>query len=216
MLQSDVFAISVKQQDSSYLAEFVMNSTSEPQLLPGRWFFVIRGSSLLSKSNITISLTAVEYAAPQEGENYRLSVSQYMPDNDEDAWIFVADDSSAEGRRLKPQFVGSLSFKVQECAPVDAEQSEAFSFDPHQADSSVDSIPDAFICPITRNIMRKPVVAADGFSYDYDAICIWLEDHIRSPMTGDSMQHKILVANHNLKSQIDEWLTAHPTVANDL
>lgn len=159
-----------------------------------------------------------------------------MPDNDEDAWIFVADDSSAEGRRLKPQFVGSFDVchsKVQECAPVDAEQSEAFSFDPHQADSSVDSIPDAFICPITRNIMRKPVVAAgeypypkemfeklnscaDGFSYDYDAICIWLEDHIRSPMTGDSMQHKILVANHNLKSQIDEWLTAHPTVANDL
>lgn len=45
----------------------------------------------------------------------------------------------------------------------------------------------------------------DGFSYELEAIKIWLEDHIRSPMTGTTLENKILLPNINLKAQIEQW-----------
>ena len=42
-----------------------------------------------------------------------------------------------------------------------------------------------FLCPITREIMCDPVLlAADGHSYEREAISTWLSQHTRSPMTG--------------------------------
>lgn len=42
-----------------------------------------------------------------------------------------------------------------------------------------------FLCPITREIMCDPVLlAADGHSYEREAISTWLSQHARSPMTG--------------------------------
>ena len=49
------------------------------------------------------------------------------------------------------------------------------------------------------------VVIIDGHSYELNAIEQWLQTHIRSPMTGEEMPHKILIANYNLRSQIEDW-----------
>lgn len=40
---------------------------------------------------------------------------------------------------------------------------------------------DEFSCPITRELMRDPVIAADGHTYDREAIEMWLRNHDTSP-----------------------------------
>ena len=51
-----------------------------------------------------------------------------------------------------------------------------------------------FICPISMNIMKEPVVAGDGHTYDKPYIQKWLENHSTSPLTNKVMD-KILTPN---------------------
>ncbi|XP_010557142.1 PREDICTED: U-box domain-containing protein 33-like [Tarenaya hassleriana] len=67
--------------------------------------------------------------------------------------------------------------------------------------------PPYFICPILQEVMKDPQVAADGFTYEAEAIKSWLESgHDSSPMTNAVLQHSDLVPNHSLRSAIQEWL----------
>ena len=62
-------------------------------------------------------------------------------------------------------------------------------------------------CPITQEIMRDPVICADGHSYDRGAINAWLQAHDTSPLTGQRLEHKQLVPNHALRGIIAERRT---------
>lgn len=53
--------------------------------------------------------------------------------------------------------------------------------------------------------MDDPHIASDGFTYDHKAIEIWLERHNISPVTKQTLQHKMLTPNHTLRSAIQEW-----------
>eukprot|EP01052_Picozoa_sp_SAG31_P022893 SAG31_NODE_1846_length_7103_cov_82.594946_7_plen_357_part_00 len=57
-----------------------------------------------------------------------------------------------------------------------------------------------FKCPITQDRMVDPVVAADGQTYERQAVEAWLADHETSPMTGEPLAHKVLIPNNRLKS----------------
>jgi hypothetical protein len=46
-------------------------------------------------------------------------------------------------------------------------------------------IRDEFICPITYELMREPVVASDGHTYEKAAIEKWLKTHQISPRNGE-------------------------------
>ena len=66
--------------------------------------------------------------------------------------------------------------------------------------------PDAFLCPITQELMADPVIAADGHSYERAEIETWFATGKQtSPMTNSAMASQTLTANHGLKSQIKEW-----------
>ncbi|GAA0153592.1 hypothetical protein LIER_11793 [Lithospermum erythrorhizon] len=68
-------------------------------------------------------------------------------------------------------------------------------------------IPSHFICPIFQEIMQDPVVAADGYTYEAEALKGWLDSgHNTSPMTNLKLAHSDLVPNHTLRSAIQEWL----------
>lgn len=60
-----------------------------------------------------------------------------------------------------------------------------------------------FVCPITLDVMRHPVIASDGHSYEHHAILSWLETSNMSPMTGQEMKSSELTPNYTLKSIID-------------
>ncbi|XP_078159170.1 U-box domain-containing protein 70-like [Carex rostrata] len=74
-----------------------------------------------------------------------------------------------------------------------------------------ESIPSHFICPIYQEVMKDPCIAADGFTYEGDAIKQWLRTgHDTSPMTNLPLLNNILIQNQMLRSAIQEWLQHHP------
>jgi len=67
-------------------------------------------------------------------------------------------------------------------------------------------IPDAFLCPISHQIMRDPYVDSDGNSYDKVHITEWLREHPISPITRNALSLNNLVPNRVLKTLIDNFL----------
>eukprot|EP00211_Chloroparvula_japonica_P001108 CAMPEP_0119126236 /NCGR_PEP_ID=MMETSP1310-20130426/5238_1 /TAXON_ID=464262 /ORGANISM="Genus nov. species nov., Strain RCC2339" /LENGTH=561 /DNA_ID=CAMNT_0007116387 /DNA_START=122 /DNA_END=1807 /DNA_ORIENTATION=+ len=67
-------------------------------------------------------------------------------------------------------------------------------------------VPQYFMCPITQDIMVEPVVAEDGHTYEAEAIMKWLSANDRSPMTNQILRLKIMFPNHNLRSQLIDFL----------
>ncbi|KAG6666875.1 U-box domain-containing protein 33-like isoform X2 [Carya illinoinensis] len=69
------------------------------------------------------------------------------------------------------------------------------------------SPPTYFICPIFHEVMQDPHVAADGFTYEAEALRGWLDSgRDTSPTTNMKLAHCNLVPNHALRSAIQEWL----------
>ncbi|KAI3920206.1 hypothetical protein MKX01_017863 [Papaver californicum] len=66
--------------------------------------------------------------------------------------------------------------------------------------------PSYFLCPISKQIMQDPHVAADGFTYEAGALKEWLDGgNETSPMTNLKLTHLNLAPNHSLRSAIQEW-----------
>ncbi|XP_050205442.1 putative U-box domain-containing protein 50 [Mercurialis annua] len=67
-------------------------------------------------------------------------------------------------------------------------------------------VPSIFLCPIFQDVMKNPHIAADGFSYELEAIEEWLKmGRDTSPMTNLRLNHTFLIPNHTLRSLIQEW-----------
>ena len=58
--------------------------------------------------------------------------------------------------------------------------------------------------------MQDPQVAADGYTYEAEALREWLESgHDTSPMTNLKLEHFNLLPNHALRSAIQVWQKKH-------
>ena len=66
------------------------------------------------------------------------------------------------------------------------------------------ALPNMPSCPITAFPMLDPVVAADGHTYERNAIARWLQGSDKSPLTGAVLPHKELVPNYGLLSSLQE------------
>uniref|UniRef100_T1IUY7 U-box domain-containing protein n=1 Tax=Strigamia maritima TaxID=126957 RepID=T1IUY7_STRMM len=90
--------------------------------------------------------------------------------------------------------------------PVERQRpSQAVTVDFQTAQSAfkLSSLPDEYHCPITHELMRDPVIAADGFTYEQTAIMEWFESgKDSSPMTNDRLPHMQLTPNLVLKMLI--------------
>jgi Inhibitor of Apoptosis domain/U-box domain len=67
-------------------------------------------------------------------------------------------------------------------------------------------LPNYFMCPITQDLIRVPVVCEDGHSYERDALIQWLSQHDTSPMTNEKLKLKVLFPNHALRQQLLEYV----------
>ena len=65
-----------------------------------------------------------------------------------------------------------------------------------------ENIPNDFKCPISKEIMHNPVIAFDGYSYEYEYIKRHLLTNDTSPMTNELMGNKLLIQNRNLRNRI--------------
>lgn len=69
------------------------------------------------------------------------------------------------------------------------------------------AVPSFFMCPILQEIMHDPQLAADGFTYEGEALRGWLKNGGEtSPMTNLKLSHLHLTPNHSLRLAIQDWL----------
>nr|XP_040058505.1 WD repeat, SAM and U-box domain-containing protein 1-like isoform X5 [Gasterosteus aculeatus aculeatus] len=78
-----------------------------------------------------------------------------------------------------------------------------------RAEQSGPDGPDEFLCPITRELMKDPVIAADGYSYERESIQSWIKGKNQtSPMTNLVLQTTLLTPNRSLKMAITRWTSS--------
>ncbi|GMH27946.1 hypothetical protein Nepgr_029789 [Nepenthes gracilis] len=68
------------------------------------------------------------------------------------------------------------------------------------------SCPERFRCPLSKSLMRDPVIIATGQTYDRPFIQKWLkEGHRTCPQTHQVLSHTILTPNHIIREMISDW-----------
>ena len=68
------------------------------------------------------------------------------------------------------------------------------------------NIPNEFKCPISRNIMKNPVILSDGHSYDRIYIEEYIKDKPISPITNKPLIFPYLIPNWNLRKLITSYV----------
>ena len=67
--------------------------------------------------------------------------------------------------------------------------------------------PDDLQCPISHELMRDPVVAADGRTYERAQIASWiLRGHDTSPMTNERLPHTHLCSNDIARERVRQFI----------
>ena len=74
--------------------------------------------------------------------------------------------------------------------------------------------PEALRCPLTLAVMTDPVQAADGRTYEREAIKTHLANRNTSPLTNLPLENKVLLVNWFARDMIEQ--AGHPLVANPL
>ncbi|XP_019103851.2 U-box domain-containing protein 35 isoform X2 [Beta vulgaris subsp. vulgaris] len=73
------------------------------------------------------------------------------------------------------------------------------------ASNALTATPTHFMCPILKDFMEDPYVAADGYTYDRKAIEQWLTENDTSPTTNQPLPHKFIMPNTSLLEAITQW-----------
>ncbi|CAN4093735.1 unnamed protein product [Withania somnifera] len=67
-------------------------------------------------------------------------------------------------------------------------------------------VPDEFRCPLSKELMRDPVILVTGQTYDRPFIQKWLKAENRTcPRTQQVLSHTILTPNHLIRKMISQW-----------
>jgi hypothetical protein len=117
----------------------------------------------------------------------------------------IFDDGSKRKAKITADGRIKAALKLEEDAPIEEEvdvlpvRKRRRTRRQH---TNMDAI-EAFMCPITRERMEEPVLAADGITYEKRAIEEWFQrGNAKSPMTNQSIE-TTLTPNINLKQAID-------------
>ncbi|KAJ1377879.1 Zinc finger, RING/FYVE/PHD-type, partial [Sesbania bispinosa] len=71
-------------------------------------------------------------------------------------------------------------------------------------------IPEDFLCPISLELMRDPVIVATGQTYERSYIQRWIDcGNVTCPKTQQKLQHLTLTPNYVLRSLITQWCIDH-------
>jgi hypothetical protein len=106
--------------------------------------------------------------------------------------IPAAESGGASSPRKRKNCVGGT--------PLSAERGKRAAVAP-----SCRERPAAHECPLTLDTMTDPVLAADGHTYEREAIANWFERNSTSPLTSLDLPTTNLVPNILVKQWIREW-----------
>lgn len=71
-------------------------------------------------------------------------------------------------------------------------------------------LPEYFVCPVTKELMRDPVVNEFGHSYDKDAYLSYIQKYNKDPVTGKALKKNLMYNNVSLKQGIQDFLKENP------
>ncbi|XP_020586123.1 U-box domain-containing protein 10-like [Phalaenopsis equestris] len=91
---------------------------------------------------------------------------------------------------------------------IRSNNSESSAGDDKQRDSL--EIPEDFLCPISLELMRNPVIVSTGQTYERSSIQRWIDcGHSTCPKTRQKLQNHTLTPNYVLRSLIMQWCEAN-------
>lgn len=67
---------------------------------------------------------------------------------------------------------------------------------------------ESFLCPISQELMKDPVITPRGISFERKSILDWLKKNRTCPITKTSLNEKDLITNYSLKNAIDEYYSS--------
>ena len=68
------------------------------------------------------------------------------------------------------------------------------------------TVPENFICPISKCIFYNPVILSDGHTYEKMFIQEWLKENNKSPMTNKILKNQVFSPNILIRSMVREWI----------
>ena len=78
------------------------------------------------------------------------------------------------------------------------------------------SLPANFICPITQDTMKDPVICEDGISYERVSIQEWFLSHNTSPVTRQIIHSTNLIPNIALRNTIQDYLKQEISISTSV
>ncbi|KAL2488302.1 U-box domain-containing protein 9 [Forsythia ovata] len=86
----------------------------------------------------------------------------------------------------------------------------------HNREVVFGAVPEEFKCPLSKELMRDPVIVATGQTYDRPFIQKWLKSGNRTcPRTQQVLSHTILTPNQLIKEMILQWCKNHGIKLSD-
>ncbi|KAI3461823.1 hypothetical protein Pfo_018486 [Paulownia fortunei] len=97
------------------------------------------------------------------------------------------------------------------CALKELKLKKSVYLNHHYAHEMVSgAVPEEFKCPLSRELMREPVIIASGQTFDRPFIQKWLKAGNRTcPRTQQVLSHTILTPNHLIREMIVQWCKNH-------
>ncbi|CAN4126786.1 unnamed protein product [Withania somnifera] len=166
------------------------------QILTGRnWAGLVEEAIMMDQSKL------IEVLDPMAGE-WPLDIALEL------GRIGIKCLSIHEDKELNMTSLARELEKVKKLADEIVANGERVVANGRHLDGNDDSeeLPNFFLCPIFQEVMKNPHVAADGFSYELEAIQEWLKTgRDTSPMTNLKLKDTLLTPNHSLRALIQDW-----------
>ncbi|XP_063068591.1 WD repeat, SAM and U-box domain-containing protein 1 isoform X2 [Engraulis encrasicolus] len=135
-------------------------------------------------------------------------VSSWLRDQGLEALVDVFKTNNIDGQELIALNKDTLSTELK-IESVGLRAKLVRKIEELKMESTCTGVPNEYLCPITQELMKDPVIAADGYSYEREAIESWIRTKNRSsPMTNLPLQTTLLTPNHTLKMAISRWKTS--------
>ena len=78
------------------------------------------------------------------------------------------------------------------------------------------TVPQHFLCPLTKKIMQDPVLAFDGQCYERKAIEEYLKSHRKSPVTGKDADYIIVFPDLKRKADIEKFMKENSDIISSV
>eukprot|EP01044_Picomonas_judraskeda_P024780 COSAG03_NODE_6951_length_982_cov_16.617946_1_plen_296_part_10 len=144
-----------------------------------------------------------------------MASSQPQPETGEDAQGEPSPRTATQNRMAElEESIAAMDQETLEKAEIYAEWLSLFTDESGLQGMEID----AFVCPFTYEIMRDPVICADGHTYERAAIERWFRTGKNtSPKTNLPLAHRNLIPNITLRQAIEQFtgVASQPAVTSE-